>query len=552
MAISISPTLADVQQTLRNIFGVVTNIETKHILTGKANIPARKSLYGTLIFMHGEIVGRVQEEYNNNENSDTTGMFKRTVRSHRKEKYSVQFYHDGAHATGMALNAFLNDPMQSAQIFLDEGITLTEISRVRNINDIVSAEWEERAEMDFCVNFISTIENDTVPYVQGFNIDEDGNILSLTQSILIKYIDEIYTYDINSLDRVFRIVDENNGFVFPTLSGSFPERIVTYDNFIYTRMIRLPHVAVIDFTALPNDDETDENILFVQTIEGEGTTENDNLHRFSHVNLFTYPEDRIPQFTITQIVTQIEDIIFTTSFTIHCENDFDIGALFDEWATDDPRPVEPDEPAEPVEPVEPDTIDYPVDADYQTALAEYQTSLAEYQVALDDYQIALDEYQVALDDYQIALDAFNMPDIPLPRGNFAAGAVGDDAYQAQLDLYNNAINNIVSFRKYVFYNRYALYIVNLTTEKFVSLKANVFDDSNENFVTFNSSNWEVLDHNITSILRSDPAYPASSAGDDDYLRDISEVAVPDMLNSLNGDRVIVGLLRLNLFKAFGV
>ena len=174
---------------------------------------------------------------------------------------------------------------------------------------------------------------------------------------------------------------------------------------------------------------------------------------------------------------------------------FDIGALFDEWATDDPRPVEP---------VKPDSADYPVAADYQTALAEYQMALAEY-------------------------NAFNMPDIPLPRGNFADGAVGDAAYQAQLDLYNDAINTIIAFRKYVFYNRYALYIVNLTTEKFVSLKANVFDDSDANFVTFNSSNWEVIDHNLEN-----------------------ESYIPVMLNSLNDDRVIVGLLRLNLFKAFDV
>ena len=39
-----------------------------------------------------------------NDNSDTFwSTFKRKVMSHRKEKYSIQFYHDGAHDTGMAL-----------------------------------------------------------------------------------------------------------------------------------------------------------------------------------------------------------------------------------------------------------------------------------------------------------------------------------------------------------------------------------------------------------------------------------------------------------------
>ena len=142
-----------------------------------------------------------------------------------------------------------------------------------------------------------------VPYVQGFNVDEDGNILALTQSILIKYIDELYSYPIDSLDSVFRIVDENNRFVFPTISGGMPERIVTHDDFMYTRMIRLPHVAVIDFTALPNDDETDENILF----------------------------------------KPIENV-----------------------------------------PVKPIAADFPVDAEYQTALAEYQTALAEYGEGIAD------------------------------------------------------------------------------------------------------------------------------------------------------------------------
>ena len=97
MAITLSPTFGEVQQNLRDIFGYVlgedvqscrasygtggyfwccfdlppasladpTRLLTKFILTGKANIPAtaESSVWSTLIFMNGQILGRVEEEY---------------------------------------------------------------------------------------------------------------------------------------------------------------------------------------------------------------------------------------------------------------------------------------------------------------------------------------------------------------------------------------------------------------------------------------------------------------------------------------------------------
>ena len=268
MPLTISPTFTQVQQNLRDIFGYVlgddpeacqaiygsdsaygvvcpvltndqladpTRLLTKYILTGKANIPATATrLYSTLTYVHGHIVGRVQEEYNDNIDSDDTGVFNRKVISHRKEKYSIQFYYDGAHDTAFILNQFLNDPLSSSEIFNLFGMTLTEVSDVRNVNEILSAEWEQRAEMDFCINFSSIMEYDQVPFFGG-----------PTQSFLFKYIDEVYT------GGVFEIVNEDGRFILPTISAGCPERIsANFFEFVYTKMTRRPHVAIIDFVAL--------------------------------------------------------------------------------------------------------------------------------------------------------------------------------------------------------------------------------------------------------------------------------------------------------------
>ena len=334
MPITINPTFTQVQQNLRDIFGYVlgddpeacqaiygsnsaygvvcpvlsntqladpTRLLTKFILTGKANIPATATrLYSTLTFIYGHIVGRVQEEYNDNPDSSDTGVFSRKVISHRKEKYSIQFYHTGAHDAALVLNAFLNDPLSSAEIFNLFGMTLTDISDVRNVNEIISAEWEQRAEMDFCINFSSTMEYDQLPFFEGLECDENGDPTNFVQSVVIKYVDEIYTYNINSFAGIFDLLNTDGHAGFPVISASYPERIISYDEFIYTKMTRLPHQAIIDFIALP-DEGSDDNTLFFQTLEGDGTLdnpynvlENTYLHRFSPVSLFTFPADQLP------------------------------------------------------------------------------------------------------------------------------------------------------------------------------------------------------------------------------------------------------------------
>ena len=266
---------------------------------------------------------------------------------------------------------------------------------------------------------------------------------------------------------------------------------------------------------LLRDEGEDENILFHQTInsEGTGTVENGNLHRFSPATLFTYSENRDPQFTITQVVSELGG----QSLTIYCENDFDIGALFTEWATVIPSP---DKPVKPIEPQElgvtrDDFVPGSAgDTAYQQRLDAYNAELAQYQIDLAQYNRDLAEY-----------NAFFMPDVPRGRASYSNDMVGQDAYEAALQAYTDAINTFVAYRKFIFNDRYALYIVNLTTEKLVVLKANVFSFSEADSVTFDSGNWVVLRHN---------------------LEDDSDI--PDMFNSLNDNRVIVGLLRLDLFR----
>ena len=541
MAITISPIFSEVQQNIRDIFGYVlgddpeaceaiygtdsaygvicpvlsdtqledpTRLLTKFILTGKSNIPATATrLYATLTYIHGHIVGRVQEEYGDNTDSEATGLFKRKVISHRKEKYSIQFYYNGAHDTAFILNQFLNDPLSGAEIFNLFGMSLTEVSDVRNVNEIISAEWEERAEMDFCVNFSSTMEYEQVPFFGG-----------PIQSFIFKYIDEIHT------QGVFEILDENGRYILPTISASCPERIsANFFEFVYTKMSRVPHVAIIDFVALPHDATVDENTLFEQVINDEttGVDENGNIHRFSPSALFTYPEGippdpegLPPQFTITQVVSELEG----QSLTLYCENGFNIYEYFNALAAEIVRPDKPIEPSEPVLRVS--RADFVAGSAGTAAYRQYHDA---YENALSQYRIDLVQYQIDLAEYI----AFSMPDVPRGRASYPNDAAGQAAYDIAIAAYTEAIDKFTAFRRYVYNNRYALYIVNLTTEKFVALKANVFAFSDEDSVTFDSGNWVPLSYNLEN-----------------------EDAIPDMLNSLNDDRVIIGLFRLNLFRSF--
>ena len=129
----------------RDSAGEITVLD---VLVGKRGKVAPTTLFGTVTLIADSEEGTAWTR------QTPAGLM--TFES-RSVSYSVQFFNKGAHDAARRLRLWAKSP-QGRSVATMRGLTLYRFSAVRNLDDIVSAEWEERSGIDLELGYVAILD----------------------------------------------------------------------------------------------------------------------------------------------------------------------------------------------------------------------------------------------------------------------------------------------------------------------------------------------------------------------------------------------------------
>ena len=160
----IAPTTQSLERAVRAYVAAGSGLESGQVKPGNGNWPSPSDLYVTVLLIHQTIQGIPATALRLT--GDGLGLDAETLAT-VEDRYSVQWFREGARDAARRFSVWVYSPegLQSAQ---DTGFTLLRVSDVRQLDEVVSGAWEERAGMDLHIGYGQKIEQaldyiETVP-----------------------------------------------------------------------------------------------------------------------------------------------------------------------------------------------------------------------------------------------------------------------------------------------------------------------------------------------------------------------------------------------------
>ncbi len=150
----IAPTTQSLERTIRGLVAAGSDLESRRVRPGNQGGAVPNDLFATVVLIHQDIKGipaTVMSLASNG--ADLNAPTIATVRG----RYSVQWFHTGAHDAAKRLSVWVWSPEGVAQA-QQADLTVLRVSDVRQLDDVVSGAWEERAGLDIDVGYTQKID----------------------------------------------------------------------------------------------------------------------------------------------------------------------------------------------------------------------------------------------------------------------------------------------------------------------------------------------------------------------------------------------------------
>ncbi len=150
----IAPTTASLEDTVAELVAAGSGVDYNSVLSGNKGTPVPDGLFASLVLIHQDIEGVPATVMSlASDEADLDALTIATVRG----RYSVQWFRTGAHNAAARLSVWVWSPEGVAQAQKSD-LTVLRISDVRQLDDVVSGAWEERAGLDIDVGYTQKID----------------------------------------------------------------------------------------------------------------------------------------------------------------------------------------------------------------------------------------------------------------------------------------------------------------------------------------------------------------------------------------------------------
>ena len=157
----IAPTTQSLERAVRAYVAAGSGLEPRLVRPGnqRGNVP--DGLFASVLLIHQTIEGIPATALSLTE--DSLSLDAGTLAT-VEDRYSVQWFREGARdaARGFSVWVYSPEGLQTAQ---DNGLTLRRVSDVRQLDEVVSGAWEERAGLDLHIGYTQKIHQ-TLDYIE--------------------------------------------------------------------------------------------------------------------------------------------------------------------------------------------------------------------------------------------------------------------------------------------------------------------------------------------------------------------------------------------------
>ena len=162
----IAPTTQEVERAVRALVAQGSELEPRRVRPGNQGGIAPDGLFATVMLIHQDIEGIPATVMSlASDGADLNAPTVATVRG----RYSVQWFRTGAHDAAKRLSVWVWSPEGVAKA-QGADLTVLRVSDVRQLDDVVSGVWEERAGLDIDVGYTQRIDQ-TVDYLKAAPIE---------------------------------------------------------------------------------------------------------------------------------------------------------------------------------------------------------------------------------------------------------------------------------------------------------------------------------------------------------------------------------------------
>ena len=150
----IAPTTASLEDTVTELVAAGSGVDYNRVRSGNKGASVPDGLFASLVLIHQAIEGIPATVMSlAPDEADLNALTAATVRG----RYSVQWFRTGAHDAATRLSVWVWSPKGVAQAQKSD-LTVLRVSDVRQLDDVVSGVWEERAGLDIEVGYMQKID----------------------------------------------------------------------------------------------------------------------------------------------------------------------------------------------------------------------------------------------------------------------------------------------------------------------------------------------------------------------------------------------------------
>ncbi len=150
----IAPTAASLEDAVAKLVAAGSGVDYNRVRSGNKGASVPDGLFASLVLVHQAIEGMPATVMSlASGEADLNAPTVATVRG----RYSVQWFRTGAHDAATRLSVWVWSPEGVAQAQKSD-LTVLRVSDVRQLDDVVSGAWEERAGLDIDVGYTQKID----------------------------------------------------------------------------------------------------------------------------------------------------------------------------------------------------------------------------------------------------------------------------------------------------------------------------------------------------------------------------------------------------------
>ena len=159
----IAPTTQSLERAVRAYVAAGSGLEPRQVRRGNQRGAVPDSLFASVLLIHNAIQGIPATA--SRLTGDGLSLAAETLGATVEDRYySVQWFREGARDAARGFSVWVYSP-EGLQSALDAGLTLLRVSDVRQLDEVVSGAWEERAGLDLHIGYTQTIKQ-TLDYIE--------------------------------------------------------------------------------------------------------------------------------------------------------------------------------------------------------------------------------------------------------------------------------------------------------------------------------------------------------------------------------------------------